>query len=282
MQAIINFLIKHNHWFLFLLLEGISFVLLFSFNSYQSATAFTSANSVAGNIYSLISDIDGYFGLKEENKVLVEHNKELIERVNTLQEELRATKDSSALNTAENAYGKSGYRFSTARVVNNRLNKVDNFVTIDKGSNDGIDSEMGVFNDKGVVGIVCQTSEHYALVMPLLNSKSLISCRVTGSESFCTLKWDDGDLQHSYLIDLPRYALFEPGDTVKTSGYSSIFPPGIPIGEIERLEDSEDGMFFRARVRLFVDFSSIDNLFVVGNSGKREQQQLEESLNNKK
>jgi rod shape-determining protein MreC len=141
---------------------------------------------------------------------------------------------------------------------------------------------MGVFNDKGVVGIVCQTSEHYALVMPLLNSKSLISCRVTGSESFCTLKWDDGDLQHSYLIDLPRYALFEPGDTVKTSGYSSIFPPGIPIGEIERLEDSEDGMFFRAKVRLFVDFSSIDNLFVVGNSGKREQQQLEDSLNNKK
>ncbi len=282
MQAIINFLIKHNHWFLFLLLEGISFVLLFSFNSYQSATAFTSANSVAGNIYSLISDIDGYFGLKEENKVLVEHNKELIERVNALQEELRATKDSSALNTAENAYGKSGYRFSTARVVNNRLNKVDNFVTIDKGSSDGIESEMGVFNDKGVVGIVCQTSEHYALVMPLLNSKSLISCRVTGSESFCTLKWDDGDLQHSYLIDLPRYALFEPGDTVKTSGYSSIFPPGIPIGEIERLEDSEDGMFFRAKVRLFVDFSSIDNLFVVGNSGKREQQQLEESLNNKK
>ena len=95
----------------------------------------------------------------------------------------------------------------------------------------------------------------------------------------CTLKWDGGDTRYSYLIDLPRYALFEKGDTVVTSGFSSIFPAGIPVGKIERLEDSADGQSYRARVELFVDFANIDNVFVVGNNNREEQEELEESIN---
>ena len=275
MQQILNFLIKHNHWFLFILLEGISFVLLFSFNNYQSASMFTSTNEVAGNIYSMISDVDGYFTLNEENQALLEHNKELISEIEALKEELATLKDSSAIA----AFPDGKFRFNTARAVNNSLNKLQNFITIDKGENDGIGSEMGVFNDKGVVGIIYQTSGNFSLVMPLLNSKSMLSCRVKGSNSFCTLRWHGEELQYSYLIDLPRYAIFQQGDTVVTSGFSSIFPADIPVGEIERLEDSDDGMFYRARVRLFVDFASIDNVFVVGNDNKKEQDTLEQSIN---
>lgn len=275
MQQILNFLIKHNHWFLFILLEGISFVLLFSFNNYQSASMFTSTNEVAGNIYSMISDVDGYFKLNDENQALLEHNKELIREIEALKEELATLKDSSAIA----AFPDGKFRFNTARAVNNSLNKLQNFITIDKGENDGIGSEMGVFNDKGVVGIIYQTSGNFSLVMPLLNSKSMLSCRVKGSNSFCTLRWHGEELQYSYLIDLPRYAIFQQGDTVVTSGFSSIFPADIPVGEIERLEDSDDGMFYRARVRLFVDFASIDNVFVVGNDNKKEQDTLEQSIN---
>ena len=275
MQQILNFLIKHNHWFLFILLEGISFVLLFSFNNYQSASMFTSTNEVAGNIYSMISDVDGYFKLNDENQALLEHNKELISEIEALKEELATLKDSSAIA----AFPDGKFRFNTARAVNNSLNKLQNFITIDKGENDGIGSEMGVFNDKGVVGIIYQTSGNVSLVMPLLNSKSMLSCRVKGSNSFCTLRWHGEELQYSYLIDLPRYAIFQQGDTVVTSGFSSIFPADIPVGEIERLEDSDDGMFYRARVRLFVDFASIDNVFVVGNDNKKEQDTLEQSIN---
>ena len=275
MQQILNFLIKHNHWFLFILLEGISFVLLFSFNNYQSASMFTSTNEVAGNIYSMISDVDGYFTLNDENQALLEHNKELISEIEALKKELATLKDSSAIA----AFPDGKFRFNTARAVNNSLNKLQNFITIDKGENDGIGSEMGVFNDKGVVGIIYQTSGNFSLVMPLLNSKSMLSCRVKGSNSFCTLRWHGEELQYSYLIDLPRYAIFQQGDTVVTSGFSSIFPADIPVGEIERLEDSDDGMFYRARVRLFVDFASIDNVFVVGNDDKKEQDTLEQSIN---
>lgn len=280
MQQILNFLIKHNHWFLFILLEGISFVLLFSFNRYQNAAMFTSANEFAGNIYSFMSDVDGYFGLSDENEALVEQNRVLINDIEQLKQELASFKDSTAL--ATNSFAaplKGDFRFNTARAVNNSLNKVNNFITIDKGKNDGINSEMGVFNDKGVIGIIYKTSENFSLVMPLLNSKSMLSCRVKGSNSFCTLRWHGEELQYSYLIDLPRYAIFQQGDTVVTSGFSSIFPADIPVGEIERLEDSDDGMFYRARVRLFVDFASIDNLFVVGNDNKLEQDTLEMSIN---
>ncbi len=277
MQPILSLLIKYNHWFLFILLEGISIVLILCFNNYQNAVFFTSANSVAGNVYSLLTDIDGYFGLKNENETLLGHNRSLLEEINALRNELAAFKDSASL--ADNRFAaecSEGFTFETARVVNNSLNKVDNFVTIDKGSGNGITTEMGVFNEQGVVGIIYQTSENFSIVMPLLNSKSMLSCRVADSNNFCTLKWNGDDLQHSYLIDLPRYELFEKGDTVMTSGFSSIFPAGIPVGEILGLEDSDDGMFYRAKVKLFVDFSSIDNLYIVGSNKKQEQIELEQ------
>ena len=283
MQSILSLLVKYNHWFLFVLLEGISIVLMFSFNSYQGAAFFTSANGIAGNIYSFMADVDGYFGLKDENEALVEYNRRLTRELQVLKDEISALKDSTAI--AGNAFvqrNKEVFSFATAKVVNNSLNRVNNYITIDKGSADGITSEMGVFNEQGVVGIIYQTSENFSIVMPLLNSKSMISCRVEGSNSFCTLKWDGGELQYSYLIDLPRYALFEPGDTVITSGFSSIFPAGLPIGEIQNLEDSDDGMFYRAKVKLFVDFASVDNVTVIGSSTKEEQEELEKSIDREK
>lgn len=277
MQTILNFLIKHNHWFLFLLLEGISLVLIISFNNYQGAVAFTSANGIAGNIYSAMSDINGYFGLKEENSALTAQNNSLMNEIDELKEELRSYRDSTLL-SGNSFADKGNFSYSTARVVNNSLNKVNNYITIDKGSCHGIETEMGVFNEKGVVGIVYQTSDNFSIVIPLLNSKSRISCRVKGSESFCSLQWSGGDPQYSYLIDLPRYTVIEKGDTVVTSGYSSIFPAELPVGVIEEIEDSDDGLFYRAKTRLFTDFSTINNVYIVGNRNKDEQTALEKSI----
>ena len=279
MRAILNFLIKHNHWFLFLLLEGISFVLIVSFNNYQKATMFTSANSIAGNIYSAITDIDSYFGLKNENQILVEQNRELANEVEELKARLRNFEDSTMIAAVQHSLPQhNGFRYNTARVVNNSVNKVNNYMTIDKGLQQGIKDQMGVFNHQGVIGITYTSSDNFTIVLSLLNSKSIISCKVKGN-TLCTLKWDGNDTRHSYLVDLPRYELFEKGDTVYTSGFSSIFPAGIPVGRIERLEDSADGQAYRARVELFADFSSIENVFVVGNDNREEQEKLEQNIN---
>ena len=282
MRSILNILIKHNHWFLFLLLEGISFVLIVSFNNYQKATMFTSANSFAGNIHSAITDIDSYFGLKSENQVLVEQNRELANVVENLKARLREFEDSASVSTIRHTLPlHSGFRYNTARVVNNSVNKVNNYITIDKGLLHGVKDQMGVFNHQGVIGITYTSSDNFTVVLSLLNSKSIISCKVKDN-TLCTLKWDGNDTRHSYLIDLPRYELFEKGDTVYTSGFSSIFPAGIPVGRIERLEDSADGQAYRALVELFADFSSIDNVFVVGNEYMEEQERLEQSIDKSK
>ena len=279
MRAILDFLIKHNHWFLFIILEGISLVLVVSFNNYQKATMFTSANSIAGNIYSAITDVNSYFGLKSENKALVEQNRDLMNNIELLNARLREYEDSASIaGITHAAQHHEGFCYKAARVVNNSISKTNNYITIDKDTSHDIQGQMGVFNNQGVIGVTIASSENFTVVLPLLNSKSIISCRVKGS-TLCTLKWNGNDTRHSYLIDLPRYELFERGDTVYTSGFSSIFPAGIPLGRIEKLEDSADGQSYRARVELFVDFTNIDNVFVVGHSNRQEQKELEQSIN---
>ena len=279
MQSVINFLIKHNHWFLLLVLEGISFVLIVSFNSYQGATMFTTANSVAGNIYMAISDVDSYFGLKSENATLQEHNRELLGEVEMLRRELEALGDSSAVARLGKRAG--AFSYYAASVVNNSINRIDNFITIDKGAADGLTTDMGVFDDRGVIGIVYRASDNFALVMPLLNSKSNLSCKIDGCNSFCSLQWQGGDTRYAHLVDLPQYATYEKGDTVITSGFSSFFPAGIPVGVIEETEEGDDEIFNRAKVRLFVDFSNIDKVYLVGNENKKEQELLEKGVERK-
>ena len=278
MRAILNFLIKHNHWFLFIFLEGISFVLIVSFNYYQKAAFFTSANSAVGNVYSAVSDVKEYFNLKDENRILFDHNQKLLNEIETLKGRLIVYEDSVSL--ANNEYiSRHGndYHYTAARVVNNSINKVNNYLTIDKGVAQGVNREMGVFSERGVIGVTYTSSSNYTVVLPLLNSKSTISCKVKNN-TFCTLKWDGKDTHYSYIIDLPRYEIFEKGDTVTTNGFSSIFPPDIPVGTIEKLEESTDGQSYRARVKLFVDFDNIDNVYIVGNRKKDEQDKLENSI----
>lgn len=251
-------------------------MLIIRFNNYQSASFFTATNRVAGDVYSMITNVNAYFGLKKENEELLKHNLDLTKELTELQEHLATLTAREALDSnAVYERNRERYLFNTARVVNNSLNSFNNYIVLDKGTADGVHSEMGVFGNDGVVGVIYSASEHYALVVPLLNSKSNISCRVRGNDNFCTLQWDGEDVRYSYLIDLPRYTTFEQGDTVVTSGFSSIFPGDIPVGIIDRVEDSNNGMFYRARVKILTDFASLGSVYVIGNRGYEEQLELE-------
>jgi rod shape-determining protein MreC len=277
-QNILNFFIKHNHWFLFILLEGISIVLIVSFNNYQSAAVFTSANSVVGKIYSTITDVEDYFTLEEKNEALVSHNKALLEEVESLKKTIAAYEEKVLLTELPVFSDKKGYYYNVARVVNMSPDEGNCFITVDKGTDEGIEPEMGVFNDKGVVGITYTSSGGYSLVLPLVNGESSLSCKIKGTDNFCSLKWDGKDKRYSHLIDMPRQTGFGIGDTVVTSGYSPVFPEGIPVGRIEQLDESNDGLFFMAKVELFVDFTAVDNVFIVGNASKKEQTELEKRI----
>lgn len=275
MRNLLNFLVRYNYWFLFLLLEVTSIVLLFRFNHYQQSVCFTSANAVAGVVYKAAGGISAYFHLKEVNESLLDRNLWLERQVSLLQRELEERgMDSARMASLERMAGE-GYRLFKARVIKNSLNRADNYITLDRGTADGIRPEMGVVDAGGVVGIVYKTSPHYSLVIPLLNGKSSISCKIAGSEYFGYLKWEGGDARYAYLKDLPRHAEFGLGDTVVTSGYSAVFPEGVMVGTVDDMADSHDGLSYLLKVKLATDFGKLNDVRVMARDGQEERKALE-------
>ena len=278
MRNLLNFFLKYNYWFLFILLEVISFALLFRFNNYQGSAFFTSSNQVAGMAYEAANNVTGYFHLKSINDDLVQKNVELelqMERLRSALMEL--TSDSTGLERMKSDALK-GYDIYRANVINNTLTHVDNYITLDKGENDGIRSEMGVINGSGVVGIVYHTSANYSVVIPILNSKSSISCKIKRSDYFGFLKWDGGSSEYATVKDMPRHSLFSLGDTIVTSGHSAVFPGGIPIGTVEDMSDSHDGLSYLLKVKLFTDFGRLNDVRVIAQKGQEEQLELEQKV----
>lgn len=279
MRNLLNFLIKYNYWFLFLLLEVTSFVLLFSFNHYQQSVYFTSANGVAGKVYEVSGGISSYFHLKTVNEDLLDRNMILEQRVSFLEKTLKEKGlDSARLYSLERLDPES-YRIFKASVIKNSLNRENNYITLNRGMNEGIRPDMGVVDANGVVGIVYKTSSHYSLVIPLLNSKSSISCKIVGSEYFGYLKWEGGDSRYAYLKDLPRHAEFNLGDTVVTSGYSTVFPEGVIVGTVDDMSDSHDGLSYLLKIKLATDFGKVSDVRVISRTGQEEQNALENEDN---
>ena len=275
MRNLINFLLKYNYWFLFIVLEVASFVLLFRFNHYQQSAFFTSANVVVGAVYEVSGGISSYFHLKSVNEDLLDRNMLLEQQINNLEKALKERQlDSITINNIKEI-PQTDYQLFKAHVIKNSLNLADNYITLDKGSLAGIRSEMGVVDGNGIVGIVYETSPSYSVVISILNSKSNISCKIVGSDYFGYLKWEHGDSQYAYLKDLPRHAEFNLGDTVVTSGFSTVFPEGIMVGTVDDMSDSNDGLSYLLKIKLATDFGKLSDVRVIERKGQLEQQELE-------
>lgn len=279
MRDLLNFFLKYNYWFLFFLLELISLVLLFRFNNYQGSVFFTSSNRMAGTVYETVNYITGYFHLKNINDELVQKNVELELQMEYFRSKLaELTGDSTGIERMKEE-ALAGYDLYKAKVINNSLIHADNYITINKGEDDGIRCEMGVVDGNGVVGIVYLTSPNYSVVIPVLNSKSSISCKIKRSDYFGFLKWEGGSSEYAVVKDMPRHSLFSLGDTIVTSGHSAVFPGGIPVGTVEDIADSYDGLSYVLKVKLFTDFGRLNDVRVIVKKGQREQLELEQKLN---
>ena len=261
MRNLLNFLLKYNYWLLFILLEVICFVLLFRFNNYQQSVFFTSANVVAGKVYEVSGGISSYFHLKSVNEDLLDRNMALEQQITNLENRLKDYRIDSITMNSIRYLEQADYKIFKAHVIRNSLNQADNYITLDKGSSSGIRPEMGVVDGNGVVGIVYKTSPSYSLVISVLNSKSSISCKIIGSEYFGYLKWEYGE--------------FNLGDTVVTSGYSTVFPAGVMVGTVDDMSDSNDGLSYLLKIKLATDFGKLGNVRVISRSGQGEQRELE-------
>lgn len=278
MHNLLNFLFRYGYCFLFILLEFVCFLLLFRFNNYQSSIGFTSANEIVGGVYNISSRISSFFSLSTANKQLTLRNIELETENLVLREKLKLTCPDSLINGSDSFLEYQGYGIIPARVINNSINAHDNYITLDKGSFDGISPEMGVVNGNGIVGIVYMVSDHYSLVISLLNKKASISCKFKHSDYFGYLRWKNDEPRYAYLEDLPRHAQFQEGDTIVTSGYSAVFPKGLLVGTVDNVADSEDGHSYLLRIRLATDFSCLDKVVVMRNMNYAEQRELESQI----
>lgn len=274
MRALIDLIIKNKHWFVFIGLEVLSLAFLFSYNGYQKSVYFTTANDVVGSTYNVISGITSYLHLQEENQALEQTNEELRRQIIEIQRQIDKHHLDSILRMPSLP---KKYDLVHAQVINGTLHKSNNLLTINKGEADGIRPEMGVVCSQGVVGIVYMTSEHYSIVMPILHVNSKISCRLRNSEYFGSLIWQRGYADIAYVTSIPRHAEVAPKDIVETNGFSDIFPPGLPIGMVHRINDSTDGISYMLRVKLFTNFTTLRNVSVITNYQSAERRQLEET-----
>lgn len=274
MRNLLDFLAKYNHWFVFVALEVVCFVLLFRYNSYQGSVWFSSANVVAGKIYEIDAAVKNYFSLTKINEQLTERNLYLEQQVRRLSEQIKTSVGDSSWVEKTQAEVLKGYKLIPAKVITNSLDKRDNFITIDKGLADGVRKDMGVACGNGVVGVVYMTSEHYSVVIPLLNSKSNVSVTIRKRGYYGYLHWTGMAADLAYVDDVPRHARFALGDLVETSGYSSIFPPGIIVGQILHVYNSSDGLSYRIQVKLTTDFGNLRDVCVIDNTSMNERIEL--------
>lgn len=263
MRNLWEFLAKNNHWFVFVVLEVISLMLLFQYNSYQGSVWFSSANAVAGKVYELYSKAGAFMSLTKVNEELTQRNIALEQQVGKLSGQLAELTKADPAAQVRKLDSTARYTLIPAKVVGNSLDKRDNLITIDKGSVDGVGKDMGVVCGNGLVGIVYMVSEHYSVVIPVLNSQSNISCAIKGRGYFGFLQWNGGVTDEANVNGIPRHAHFKRGDEIVTNGYSSIFPYGILIGRVLRVYNSDDGLSYRLRVKLSTDFGRLRDVCVM-------------------
>lgn len=276
MRGLIDFFVRHSGWAVFLLFATLSCVMLFRGNPYQQHVYMTSAGAVASAVYRTSNSVTGYFHLRGINEDLQQRTAQLEMELIDLRRQLRAAGEKIYCDSVPVDSALRQYRFIMAHVINNSIARSNNFITIDRGESDGVRPEMGVVDQNGVVGIVNVTGPHTARLISVLNSDLRLSCKVKGSDAFGSLVWDGKSPRRALLEEMPRHVEFALGDTVITSGYSVVFPEGIPVGRVVGHKRDDDDNFYSLSVELFTDFATLSTVRVIENFSKDEIESVEQ------
>ena len=260
--------IKINHFLLiFRLIEVISISLLLKNNKYQSNKIINVTTEYTGFLFEYKNSISEYIGLKKINEFLITENAKLHSII-------KKTEYYPEINLV----AKNNFNYIPAKIINKSVFKRNNFLTINKGSKDGINVGMGVVTDKGVIGVIYSVSENYALILSLLHSKSAVGIFLKKNMQTGILKWEGFDYQSASINDLPIHIPIKNGDTIITNSYSNIYPEEINIGTIKNFEKKEETGFYKIKIKLFEDFNSLKYVYVVHKNGIEEQNLLEEGI----
>lgn len=240
-------------------------------NQYQSTKYFNTANTVAASIISTSQNVREYFSLRDINRSLADENALLRKKVDQrnqmlYQLDLRPIKDPIIINR---------FDFIAAKVINNTTNNYKNFITIDKGKLSGLQPGMAAISEAGVVGKIKSVSDHYSVLISLLNIDTQVSSKIKRTGHFGTVQWDGADPRMVDLKYIPRHVELNVGDTIVTSGYNAVFPEDVLIGVVKVMKINEEAQFHTVKVGLSQDFGKLAFVAVVKSNLKQEQDSLE-------
>lgn len=272
MRNLFLFLWKYNFFIFFLFLEGVCGYLIVMNNNFQRASVVNSTNLLAVKVNTVVSSMTSYLSLREANDAMARENAALRTYIPDIY-----YLDSMINLVANDTIYKQQYSFMTAKVVNNSTNRRNNYLTLDRGSRQGVRPEMGVICSDGIVGIVKDVSEHYCSVISFLHKDSRFSVRIKKSGYIGSLVWDGVDPRQATLRDIAKHVKVVPGDSLVTSSFSAMFPEGILAGRVESVNSETGNNFQDIKVRLSTPFASLSYVYIVNNLFKDEQRALEDS-----
>lgn len=273
MYNVIQLLIKYGAHIMFVVLEMICFTLIVNNNDTQKKIFLNSSNILAAKVESQRSNLIEYSNLRNLNDSLLRQNANLIENLITV--------EYSNDNIPASDTSMSQYNLIPSKIVNSTINLRNNYFTINKGSREGVRADMGVIaSHTGLIGVVRNVSENFAYVISLLNRQTRISCAVKNRDGHGTLIWDNMDPLRMTLESIPKHEKIAIGDTIITSGYSTMFPRGILVGKIESYNIPSGSNSYSITVKLFNDLTSVKYAYIVQNRFAEEQYRLEKEVRN--
>lgn len=270
MQQIVNFIIRNKTFLLFFLLFIVSLIFTIQSHSYHKSKFINSANLLTGGIYKSANDLTQYLNLKHQNEILAEENSRLNSIIFNFKKDAK-----TEIAIDSNAYF-SAYTLRSANIIKNSYALTNNVLLINKGSNDSLAQDMGVINPKGIIGILDNLGKKYSTVISILNTNVKLSAQLKKTNHFGTLNWNGRSPEYTQLVDVPKIAPIVKGDTIITSGRSSIFPKGIPIGVIESFELDAAENYYEINVKLFNDMTNIEHVYIIEN---KESEEINDLIN---
>lgn len=274
MLKLLLFLKRIHYVLLFIALEAIAISVFLHSNVYHKARIAGATDHLVSGIYGQLTDISSYFGLRSENQRLVQELARLRTRMSA------HLHTDSLLSQSDTVPGLQYYQYQPALVVRNSISKRQNYLTVDRGTLDGVEPEMALVSDDGIVGYIIHSSDHYSVAVSILNTQDFrTSGRIQGSDFFGSIYWDGLSHREVILDEMPKYADMNIGDTIVTTNYSYIFPPDQPIGTVQSYE-MVNGTFYKVRVRLFADLARTRHVYIVRYLEQEERRTLEQTIGN--
>lgn len=271
MLRLFQFIVRYQAFLFLILLEILSGWLVIRNNHYQNAAFFNSSNKIAGSIHNFNNNITSYFDLQQVNNHLVLENAQLHTDLSRLRNRLGQVNQ----NLAAERVSIDNYNFIPASVINNSTRKLNNYITIDKGQQDLVQPNMAVINNQGVVGKVKTASANFATIISILHPDVLTSALLKRTNTLCTVKWNGRDPEKAEILYVPRHLAVNVGDSVVCSGYNAIYPSGVPIGVVSKVDIKEESTFYDLEITFATKFDQLSFVFVVSNTLKPEKDSLE-------